>query len=82
MSYLHVPFLLHFATPLPLKLGLEGLLSEKIKQYPVLYNKQINGRKIQKKRLVSNIWDAVAEDLELIKNGKSTLILLFMLYMG
>ena len=39
-------------------------------------------KKYRKKRLVSNIWDAVAEDLELIKNGKSTLILLFMLYMG
>ena len=34
------------------------------------------------KRLVSNMWDAVAEDLELIENGKSKLILLFMLYLG
>ena len=39
-SYLNVSFFLHFAR---LKVGLAGLLGEEIKQYPVLYEKQMKG---------------------------------------
>ena len=31
---------------------------------------------------VSNVWNAGVKDLEFIKNGKSKLILFFMLYLG
>ena len=80
LSYLDVPFFLHFVPPPPslfFKVDLAGLLCEKVKQYPVLYNKQMKGYREQD--VVSNVWNAGARGLEFIENGKSHLILFFML---
>ena len=42
-SDLNVPFFLHFASASSFKVRLVGLLCEKVKQYPVLYDKKIEG---------------------------------------
>ena len=38
--------------------------------------------KMSKKDIVSNVWNAGAKELEFIENGKSKLILFFILYLG
>ena len=48
-----------------------GLLSEEVKQYPILYDKQI--KEHRKKYVVSNAWSAWAKDREFIENGKSNI---------
>ena len=50
----------------------EEILCKKVKQYPVLYNKQQKG--YREKDEVSNTWNAVAKDIEFIENGKSVLV--------
>ena len=58
-----MPFFLHFA-PIPsLKVSLTGLLCEKVKQYPVLYDKQMKG---YREKDVNNAWNVVEKDLKLI----------------
>ena len=39
-----------------------GILCEKVKQYPVLLNKQL--RVYREKDLVTNAWNAVAKEIE------------------
>ena len=69
--------LCHPLRPFFFKVDLAGLLCEKVKQYPALYNKQMKG--YREKDVVSNVWNAGARGLEFIENGKSHLILFFML---
>ena len=71
-----MPFLLHFGVSPYLKVASAGLLCEKKKQYPVLYDKQIKG--YRRKDAVGNGWNAGAKDLEFTENGKSKFILFFM----
>ena len=74
------PFFFILCHPLPpffFKVDLAGLLCEKAKQYPALYNKQMKG--YREKDVVSNVWNAGARGLEFTENGKSHLILFFML---
>ena len=47
----------------------EKILSKKVKQHPVLYDKQLKG--YREKNVVSNAWNAVAKDIEFIENGES-----------
>ena len=46
----------------------EEMLAEKLKHFPVLYDKQAKGYK--EKDVVTNAWDAVASDLEFVEKGK------------
>lgn len=46
----------------------EEMLSEKVKKYPVLYDKQCKGYK--EKDAVENAWTAVAKELEFVENGE------------
>ena len=41
----------------------EGILFEKVKQYPVLFDKQLKG--YREKNLVTNAWNAVAKEIEI-----------------
>ena len=50
----------------------EKILCEKVKQYPVLYDKQRKG--YREKDVVSNTWKALAIDVEFIENGTSALV--------
>ena len=51
----------------------EEMLAEKVKQYPVLYDKQCKGYK--EKDAVGNAWTAVANELEFAENGKIKIII-------
>ena len=51
-----------------LNLKEEEMLAEKVKLFPVLYNKQEKGYK--EKDVVINAWNAVANELEFVENGK------------
>ena len=76
-----MPFFLPFASPShSLKVSLAGLLFEKVKQYPVLYDKQMKG--YRKNDVMSNAWNAGAKELEFVENVKSRLILFFILHLG
>ena len=66
-------------SPASLEVGLASLLCEKVKHYPVLYDKQIKG--CREKDIVSNAWNAEAKNLEFTENGKNKFILFFMLYL-
>ena len=57
-----------------------GLLREKIKQHPVLYDKKM--KRCAEKGAVSHAQYVGAKDLEYIENGKSNFVLFFMLYLG
>ena len=46
----------------------EEMLAEKVKHFPVLYDKQVKGYK--ERDVVTNAWDTVASDLEFVENGK------------
>ena len=63
-----------------LKVDSVGLLREEVKQYPVLYDKQM--KIYREKDVVCNAWNAGAKDLEFIENNKSNFILFSMLYLG
>ena len=60
-----------------LKVGLAGLLHKEVKQYSVLYNKEM--KEYREKDVMSN---AEAKDIELIENSKSNFTLFFMLHHG
>ena len=64
VDIIHVSFALQFATFPSLKVGSMGLLFEKVKQYPVLYDKQM--KEYREKDVVSNAWNTLAKDLKLI----------------
>ena len=49
----------------------EEILSEKVKQFPVLYDKTVKGYK--EKDVVKNAWDKVAESLDFVENSKNIL---------
>ena len=51
-----------------LSLKEEEMLAEKVKHFPVLYDKQVKGYK--ERDVVTNAWDTVASDLEFVENGK------------
>ena len=51
-----------------LSLQEEEILSEKVKQFPVLYDKTVKGYK--KKDVVKNAWNKVAESLDFVENSK------------
>ena len=51
-----------------LSLPEEEILTEKVKEFPVLYGKTDGGHK--KTDVLRNIWKAVVEDLDLAENGK------------
>ena len=76
-SYLKVPFFLHFS-PL-LKVGLASLLSEKMKQYPVVYNMQM--KVYREKDLVSNARNVGTKDLKSTEDCRSKASLLFMFFL-
>ena len=44
------------------------MLPEKVKHFPVLYDKQVKG--YMERDVVTNAWDTVASDLEFVENGK------------
>ena len=44
------------------------MLAEKVKYFPVLYDKQVKGYK--ERDVVTNAWDTVANDSEFVENGK------------
>ena len=44
------------------------MLAEKVKHFPVLHDKQIKGYK--ERDVVTNAWDTVASDLELVEKSK------------
>ena len=52
-----------------LSLKEEEMLAEKVKHFPVLYNKQVKGCK--ERDVVTNAWDTVASDLEFVENGRT-----------
>ena len=66
--------------PTSLKVGSTGLICEKVKECPVLYNKQVKG--YREKDVVINAWNAGAKDIESIENGKSKLSLFCILYLA
>ena len=41
----------------------QGILCEKVKQYPVLFDKQLKG--YREKDVVTNTWNAVAKEIEI-----------------
>ena len=41
----------------------EGILFEKVKQYPVLFDKQL--KRYREKDVVTNTWNAVAKEIEI-----------------
>ena len=41
----------------------QGILCEKVKQYPVLFDKQLKG--CREKDVVTNTWNAVAKEIEI-----------------
>ena len=43
----------------------EGILCEKVKQYPVLFGKQLGGQR--EKDAVTDAWNAVAKEIEIGK---------------
>ena len=47
------------APPLPE----QGILCEKVKQYPVLFDKQLKG--CREKYVVTNAWNAVVKEIEI-----------------
>ena len=49
----------------------EEILSEKVKQFPVLYDKTVKGYK--EKDVLKNAWDKVAESLDFVENSKNIL---------
>lgn len=51
-----------------LSLKEEELLAEKVRDYPILYNKACKGYK--EKVAVENAWREVSDGLEFIENGK------------
>ena len=51
-----------------LSLQEEEILSEKVKQFPVLYDKTVKGYK--EKDVVKNAWNKVAESLDFVENSK------------
>ena len=51
-----------------LSLKAEEILAEKVKHFPVMYDKQVKGYK--ERGVVTNAWDTVASDLEFVENGK------------
>ena len=51
-----------------LSLKEEEMLAEKVKHFPVLYDKQVKGYK--ERDVVTNAWNTVASDLEFVENGK------------
>ena len=78
-SFSNVPFFSLLCPPLFWSCS-AGLLCEKVKQHPVLYDKKI--KRCAEKGVVSNAQYVGAKDLEYIENGKSNFILFFMLYLG
>ena len=46
-----------------LTLQKQGMLCEKVKQYPVLFDKQLKG--YREKDVVTNTWNAVAKEIEI-----------------
>ena len=58
---------------LSLSLQEEEILAEKVKQFPVLYDKTVKGYK--EKDIVKNAWDNVAESLDFVENSKNILYL-------
>ena len=50
-----------------LSLKEEEMLTEKVKHFPVLYDKQVMGYK--ERDVVTNAWDTVASDLGFVENG-------------
>ena len=51
-----------------LSLQEEEILTEKVKEFSVLYGKTDEGHK--ETGVLRNIWEAVAEDLDFAENGK------------
>ena len=49
----------------------EQILSQEVKQFPVLYHKTVKGHK--EKDVVKNAWDKVAESLDFVENSKNIL---------
>ena len=43
----------------------QGIICEKVKQYPVLFDKQLKG--YRKKDVVINTWNAVAKEIEIAR---------------
>ena len=41
----------------------EGMLCEKLKQFPILFDKQLKG--YREKHVVTNAWNAVAKEIEI-----------------
>ena len=41
----------------------EGMLCEKVKEYPVLFDKQLKG--YREKDMVTNAWNAVSKEIEI-----------------
>ena len=56
-----------------------GILCEKVKQYPVLLNKQL--RVYREKDVVTNAWNAVAKERFLLLGGFHYLLLLLFIIM-
>ena len=49
----------------------EEILSEKVKQYPILYDKSHKGHKGHKEKdAIANCWSAISNELEFIENGR------------
>ena len=46
----------------------EEMLAEKVKQYPVLYDKQC--KRYNEKDAVANAWSAVAQELVFVENSE------------
>ena len=57
-----------------------NLLIVKVKQYPVLHDKQMKG--YREKDIVKNVRNAGPKDLKCIESGKSNFVLFFMFYLG
>ena len=72
-----------FITLLPLPL-LESWFGRpvfwKSNHYPVLKDKSMKG--YRERDIMNSVWNAGAKDLAFIENGRSNLILCFMLYLG
>lgn len=57
------------ATKKGLSLNQEEILCEKVRSYPILYDKSHKGYK--EKDAVENAWNELALELEFLENGKS-----------
>ena len=71
-------FLLSSLCP-SLNVGSACLLCEDVKQYAVLYDKQMKWSR--EKSVVNNAWNAEAKDLGFIENGLKISMLFFMLHL-